>query len=209
LAGLILAACAPTDTPPTPTKTPEPAATPDAIFPPVETLADVTLGQDDLGASYDFDPANTGPMTAVLLAEGSSAETGAFLLGLDNVYGYQSAYLRTTNVDELAAIRSWVVVFENADLAGRFVVLHPTITQSEQGFEMLPFPALGDESVAFFATNPEAGVVSLDRHDVVIRRRNVAAVVIAVTAAGLADLEAIEGYARVLDARLNNLGSSQ
>ena len=202
LALLALGACASEGPSPTPTKTPGPEPTPAGVFPLVDDLAGVVLDADDLQPGFSPDPEFTGALTPDLIAESSSSETGAYLQSLDNIYGYQSAFNRLTSLADLAVVRDWVIVFGEAGQASEFLRLHPTLIEGEQDFQSVPFPALGEESAAYRATSSNEEGVQVDRHDLVMRRRNVAAVLFVVTAAGYADLVEIENYARRLDAHL-------
>lgn len=208
VACVCLAACTPDGAPPpTPTKTPGPPPTAAVSFPSVDTLAEVALRQADVGDAFEVDAEFNGPLTRDLLAQASSPQTAAFVGDVDEVYGYRSAYIRAESVDDLTAVRCWLVVFTSADAAREFARLHPTLVADQQDFTPIDFPAFGEESAAYRATSTESGVVPLDRHDLVFRRRNVVAVLFMVTASGLADLDAFEGYAAAIDGRLRALGS--
>lgn len=211
-AALALAACTPESTPePTPTKTPEPSPTavtpaPEALLPSLDTLPGVALQQADLAGGFTPNPDNTGPLTPEIIAENSSAVTAEFVLRLDDLYGYQTAFVRAESVETFAAVISWVVVFGNAEQASAFLELHPTLIAGEAGFRTLEMPAFGEESAAYAATSSSAeSVVPLDRHDVVMRVGNLAAVLTVVTASGLGDVDEIEEYAGLLADRLGTL----
>ena len=214
LVGVALAGCAVSDElPPTPTKTPAPGTqsvtvTPGVVFPSLDVLEQVGLQAGDLEPGFEPDVDFSGALTIDVLSEAASAETVLFLSGLDNVYGYRSASIRTDSLNNLAVVRSWVIVFGDTQQASVFFQLHPTIISNESGFQELGWPPLGDESAAYRALSSDEEVVVLERHDVIIRRQNMVAVIFTVAPVGMTDLDLLDGYARLLDSRLSEAMSN-
>lgn len=213
--GLVMAGCGPDALPPpTPTKTPQAATVtvPAVVTPAQETLAANALGAADMLPGFEPDPDNTGPLAVADLIAASSPTTGAFLGSLPQVYGYGSAFTRTTSLDQLAIVRDWLLVFPGEAEASQYMQLHPTLLASEREFSAVSLmPVYGDESAGYRAVSDSASLapgfeaVQLERYDVLIRRGNLVAVLFAVTPDGRADLAQFEIWARLLDARLGVL----
>ena len=207
---IALAACTPDNgAPPTPTKTPAAQLTPTStiVYPSLDEVRQSTLHVEDLLSGFSSDPEFTGPLTADILIERSSAETGAYLQELDNIYGYQSGFIRSGSRDEFAAIRNWVIVFRDSAQASRFMTLHPTIIAGEQGFQSVAMPAFGEESAVYRATSPAEEGARPERHDVLMRHKNIVAVITLVKLLGYTDLAELELYARTLDSRLSQMAN--